>query len=240
MSRGPGRIERAIRALFDASPDLAFVTDELVEHCYPDAKPIERKHQVAVLRAAWNVVARDPNWGAIRGRNGDVFCNFDNVQSYGLAQLIHDGYWHTKSERWAKRHRAWWGEDSIRKNLLLNRERLIEHHNGKHQQDCAPGGIWYRWVEVHRAERDGDGDRAATIRTDIRAGVMGQMGQLLGGAGISKRCRGPDDGQETTLNHQPTDLATRLRALMAQNDPDVVRAGLADMAAALDAAGGAP
>jgi hypothetical protein len=26
MSRGPGRIERAIRELFDAHPDLAFVT----------------------------------------------------------------------------------------------------------------------------------------------------------------------------------------------------------------------
>jgi hypothetical protein len=32
MSRGPGRIERAIRELFDAHPDLAFVTDELIEH----------------------------------------------------------------------------------------------------------------------------------------------------------------------------------------------------------------
>ena len=52
MSRGPGRIERAIRVLFDANPDLAFVTDELAEHCYPDAKAIERKHQVSVLRAA--------------------------------------------------------------------------------------------------------------------------------------------------------------------------------------------
>jgi hypothetical protein len=36
MSKGPGRIERAIRQLFDAHPDLAFVTDELCEHCYPD------------------------------------------------------------------------------------------------------------------------------------------------------------------------------------------------------------
>ena len=49
MSRGPGRIERALRALFDAHPDLAFVTDELCEHCYPGVV-IEKKHQVAVLR----------------------------------------------------------------------------------------------------------------------------------------------------------------------------------------------
>jgi hypothetical protein len=34
MSRGPGRIERAIRELFDASADRAFFTWELVFHCY--------------------------------------------------------------------------------------------------------------------------------------------------------------------------------------------------------------
>jgi hypothetical protein len=33
MSRGPGRIERAIRQLFDANPDEAFITDEIAEHC---------------------------------------------------------------------------------------------------------------------------------------------------------------------------------------------------------------
>ena len=32
LSRGHGRVERAIRELFDAHPDLAFVTDELAEH----------------------------------------------------------------------------------------------------------------------------------------------------------------------------------------------------------------
>lgn len=63
MSRGPGRIERAIRELFDAHPDLAFVTDELVEHCYPEAVgAIERKHQVAVLRAAKNAIKDDLDW----------------------------------------------------------------------------------------------------------------------------------------------------------------------------------
>src|SRR5262245_1493570 len=34
VSRGPGRIERAIRALFDANLDEAFTTDELAAHCY--------------------------------------------------------------------------------------------------------------------------------------------------------------------------------------------------------------
>jgi hypothetical protein len=41
---------RAIHELFGAPPELAFVTDELAEHCFPDADKIERKHQVSVLR----------------------------------------------------------------------------------------------------------------------------------------------------------------------------------------------
>ena len=57
MSRGPGRIERAIRALLDAHPDEAFTTDDLAAHCYPDADVIEHKHRVAVVRAANKVIA---------------------------------------------------------------------------------------------------------------------------------------------------------------------------------------
>ena len=55
MSRGPGRIERAIHALFDAHPDLAFVTDELAEHCYPDARPISAsiRWRCCVRRRRW-------------------------------------------------------------------------------------------------------------------------------------------------------------------------------------------
>ena len=95
MSRGPGRIERAIRVLFDANPDLAFVTDELAEHCYPDAKAIERKHQVSVLRAAQKVIASDPDWEAWRSeRHGRqrIFVNRANVESYAQGRLIAERY----------------------------------------------------------------------------------------------------------------------------------------------------
>jgi hypothetical protein len=84
MSRGAGRVERAIRELFDASPDLAFVTVELVEHCFPrvEQAAIERKHEVSVLRAAHKIVAAHPDWMAWRiegqGR-GWVFFNHANV-----------------------------------------------------------------------------------------------------------------------------------------------------------------
>jgi hypothetical protein len=91
VSRGPGRIERAIRQLFDAHPDEAFVTDELAEHCYPDVRPVTRKHQVAVLRAAWNVLKNEADWceERINGMgNGYVFYNAANVRSTTLGRSI--------------------------------------------------------------------------------------------------------------------------------------------------------
>jgi hypothetical protein len=48
MSRGPGRIERAIRALFDAHPDRAFPSFVLVFEC----SPISRHPGTSTTRAS--------------------------------------------------------------------------------------------------------------------------------------------------------------------------------------------
>jgi hypothetical protein len=49
MSRGPGRIQRAIRRLFDEQPDQVFLTDDLVRYCFPDAEPVlDREYQQRV------------------------------------------------------------------------------------------------------------------------------------------------------------------------------------------------
>lgn len=50
MSRGPGRVERAIRQLLDASPDRAFLTGDLVKHCFPDASVGGEKSRVRSLQ----------------------------------------------------------------------------------------------------------------------------------------------------------------------------------------------
>ena len=90
MSRGPGRIERTIRALFDASPDEAFTTDDLCQHCYglaPEAS--ERKHRVAVIRAADKVVAGHLDWRILprRGRML-VYRNAASLPSVALADAL--------------------------------------------------------------------------------------------------------------------------------------------------------
>jgi hypothetical protein len=255
MSRGPGRIERAIRALFDANPDLAFVTDELAEHCYPGV-PVERKHQVAVLRAAQAIIEGDPDWRAWRiegqGR-GWVFLNHASMQSYALARLIGDQSNVYRSPRRARRAvgftdlplmngarvrpgndciveivkgglrfaRVWGNYDRI----MFDRDRLRrELGSDRCRERMAPDGAWFRHVQLHCAERDGDVALADALKAR-------QEAEIAAWIGAGKRFAARNDNSKETL----TALASRARKLMTQNDPDAVRAGLAEIAAQLEA-----
>ena len=60
MSRGPGRIERTIRALMAANPDLAFTTDWLCCQLFTTSQ-VEKKHRISVLRAIHRIIAGDPD-----------------------------------------------------------------------------------------------------------------------------------------------------------------------------------
>jgi hypothetical protein len=165
MSKGPGRLERAIRQLFADKPGRALITDELVERCYPDARPFEKKHTVAVLRAAHKVVASDPNWQEWEiggGRNvGLVFVNMDNIESYALGRLISGDFvsaWRRPSE--------WRVEEYKNLRVKLDTE--------DHRRLMAPGAAWHRFVEIHRAERDGDTARAIRLKAEAE----GELRQL--------------------------------------------------------------
>jgi hypothetical protein len=110
MSRGPGRIERAITALFAAEPDGAFTVAELALHIYPECAERSRdpdwlgypchhkEHEVSILRAVRSSIRKgatlDFACGASRaclGRPVVVF-NFVSVMSYGKAWLKSEGY----------------------------------------------------------------------------------------------------------------------------------------------------
>jgi hypothetical protein len=216
MSRGRGRIERAIRQLFDDHPDLAFVTDELAEHCFPGVG-IERKHQVSVLRAAHKVVAPDPDWTAWQiecKRRGWVFFNHASVQSYALGRMIAETYGarHDRTEMLARLQPG-----SVNDTFL---------------DLCAPGGGWAGHVEMHRAAREGKSELVAALARQQKIAIAA----LLASAGAHKRFSENTDAANETLrrSEQLPTFADRARSLIAQNDPDVVRAGLAEIAADLD------
>jgi hypothetical protein len=71
MSRGLGRIERAVVAAMRVDPDNALTAGELCEQIY--GVPPEKKHRVAVLRAMRSIVGKSIGFGMIgRDRVGTV------------------------------------------------------------------------------------------------------------------------------------------------------------------------
>ena len=73
MSRPPGRIERALVAIFDGERDNAFTIQDLCERIWPDvyqdpqAGRIERKHRAAAIRAARNIARQRPEIQCLQG-----------------------------------------------------------------------------------------------------------------------------------------------------------------------------
>jgi hypothetical protein len=57
MSRGYGRVARTIETIFGKNPDGVFTVEELARAVYRDAQSVDKKHRVAVLRAAKQVAA---------------------------------------------------------------------------------------------------------------------------------------------------------------------------------------
>ena len=145
MSKGPGRVERAIEALFKSKPNDAFATWELCWRVYPNIGKLERTHKVAVTRAAKKVCARLPDWQSMktwyRGREL-VFFNHASVKSYGLARRKCDS--------------RYLSDEQIRASL---------RRGGDHHEYVVEGGTWWRQVQLYIADRDGDtSERAMALR----------------------------------------------------------------------------
>jgi hypothetical protein len=89
MSRGHGKVQRAILAAFAAEPDNAFLLSELCERVYPGLRRIEKKHRNAVARAAKAIPSIDHMKREVLGSEL-VFYDPLNVMSYATARLKSD------------------------------------------------------------------------------------------------------------------------------------------------------
>jgi len=92
MSKGPGRIERSLEAIFSGNSDLTFSVDDLVPRVYPGVDRVEKKHRVSIIRAANKVVARLGWVGYRAGRPGGelIYWNQNSLRSYALGMLRYD------------------------------------------------------------------------------------------------------------------------------------------------------
>ncbi|MBS7741468.1 MULTISPECIES: hypothetical protein [unclassified Chelatococcus] len=159
MSRGPGRIEQAIAKTFEDHQEETFDVEELARIVYPGINRIEKKHRVAVLRAARKVAWR-MNWSYWYQEVPSapaVFGNLLNVRSYGLA-MVRSQY------RW--------------RPTTLDQHRARVDDPKSHDSRWAwiqPGGSWWLHVEINKAKANGDDDRAADLKRQLNRSLVPQF-----------------------------------------------------------------
>src|SRR5262249_25939168 len=129
MSRGPGRVMRAVAAAVEANPDHAVTIDEACDRLYPPALDGHAtKHRVAVIRAGKMAARRGENIGytSYMGPHcTGAFYAADDLKAFGCAQLKALGLWD---------------------GSLHRLETTFKRH-------MEPGGIWWLAVQVFIAER---------------------------------------------------------------------------------------
>ena len=139
MSQGPGRVQGTIAAAFAENPSATFAVDELADLAYPGVNQIEKKHQVAVIRAA-DAVAKTHGWvGWKAGRPGHpvIYFNRLDLRSYAMGQLRTRFMWaHLSPERMAA---------------------VLDDPKALHScwADVQPGGTWWMHVEISKARAAG-------------------------------------------------------------------------------------
>ena len=160
MSRGPGRIERAIYDLFEKHPEGAWTTEDLCRLIYPTANRVEKKHRVAVLRAVKTIMDKTDDryrdwtcWQAETTGRSLVLFNHANVMSYALARLklnFCNSYASVRTRAYRR---------ETEEGLL---EKL--QPGGRNHDYIVPDGAWDRHVRSYIAERDEDQATAERLR----------------------------------------------------------------------------
>ena len=167
MSEARGRIERAIADIFDAAPDNAFTTEELCERIYRYKPHVQKAQRVVVLRAGKVLSQRRPEISMERGEGlgGQyVFYRRDRIGSYAMFRMKADNFNRYRSN---DRRRDWTQDEAALRKELLNDE--------WHRQLMAPGGAWWRHVEMFIAERDGDNDKLDALQRDEERALAARM-----------------------------------------------------------------
>jgi hypothetical protein len=158
MSRGPGRIQRAVANAFADTPSAAFSVDELAQIAYPESAQIERKHRVALVRAA-DAAAEAAGWSAVQARNGKgiVYFNPVDMHSYALGRI-------RAKLQWSK--------------LPVAEAAASLEPGGEHHKHIQPSGAWWLHVEITKAQRAGDTAHAQRLAVQLKGILESNFGSV--------------------------------------------------------------
>jgi predicted glycosyltransferase len=145
MSKGHGRIGRGIIAAFHDEPDNAFTTEDLVERVYAGVNQIVKKHRVALIRAAKNLVDAGTIVSMAVERLGKPLVFFDpyNLASCAMARMKSGQRYRVTDPRDTSSERT---EDDLRAMIAPG---------GKKHHLVAEGGTYWRCTQERIAIRAG-------------------------------------------------------------------------------------
>jgi hypothetical protein len=205
MSKGPGRVSRAIEAAIEGEPDNAFTIEDLCDRIYRGINQVEKKHRVSVLRAAKAIVARRPelDWMSSESLGGTlVVFNRYQVLSYAMARLktnSHNRYRsNDKRDEWCPS--AWYCKALKFPPAGKGKEWVLKKHNtdeaqlqallsegGANHENILPGGVWWRHVQENIAERDGDAERLAQLKAERERNLAATAAACASAVALAQR-----------------------------------------------------
>jgi hypothetical protein len=157
MSRGPGRIERAIAEAFERNPQATFSVAELAPYAFPGLNSLSRKHRVSIIRAAENVAWRLYWRGEHeRRRHGEIiYSNLLDPRSLRLGML--------------------------RRDFCCNRDDLATVHRVLEEDasELVPRGVWWLHTQIHRANIEGDETTSLAFREELERRVKRNMAERV-------------------------------------------------------------
>ena len=147
LPRGLGKVQQLLIGAF-AKPRTSYTLEDLFYITYPEAESFERKHRVAIKRAATTICERT-GWEAMRRyTRGQAYVYFDpcDLISYASARLKCQEYRYQSQDRWIRRF-----------NPVLDEEINSKLEKGGSYYDyICEGGAWWRHTKMAQAKRDGD------------------------------------------------------------------------------------
>ena len=162
MSRGAGRVEQAILAAF-AVVGMSYTVEDLFNHAYPDASQLERKHRVAIKRAASNACFKT-GWTTWRRDNrggGYIYYDPCDVISYASARLKGSDYRYQSQDKWIRRFNSTTDEEIISQLEV----------GGKNYDLVVEGGTWWKHTRMAQAKRDGDDATYSQLKAENDAAL---------------------------------------------------------------------
>lgn len=197
MSRGIGRIQREIDAIMIANPDGAFTVQELAVAIYKVPRTLEQKrHRVAVIRAAEGLCEIRPELGMMYGSRGKVaLYHRRSLLSYGIAK--EKSHFITTKFKFKFLGDEYWNE------------RVAGH------PQLREGGDW--WIAVHEwiAERDNNEELRAKVKAFKDAKAAKKRADYIQGLGMMVTCGSAEERAEAVAILRQMDAAGTLREACA-------------------------